>query len=88
MAQRLYFGADATRKWLETTRKLLQAEKALGKRTTSIIAAGVKTEKTVEVAVNQCLFQIEHDLCVRWPTVYDASVLMPIKSARVRYLFN
>jgi hypothetical protein len=88
MAQRLYFGDDADRKWLESTRAMLQAERALGKRTTLIIAAGVKTEKKVEVNVRSCLFEIEHDLCVRWPDDYDASVLMPIKSARVRYLYN
>jgi len=85
---RLYFGSDTSRQWLEAARQQLLAAKATGKRTTMIIAAGVKTEMKVEVSVNSTLRQVEHDLCMRWPDVYDAAVLMPVKSARVRYLFN
>lgn len=90
MAQRLYFGEERPghREWLESTRELLQGEVAQGKRITKIAAAGVVTEKQIEVNVRSCLYQVEHDLCVLYPADYDASVLMPIKSARVRYLYN
>lgn len=91
MAQRLYFGPDTDpnhRKWLESTQKQLRAELALGKRTTFILAAGVKTEKKIEVSVKSALYQVEHDLCVLYPADYDPSVLMPIKHVRPLYLFN
>lgn len=87
MADRLYFGTDTTREWLVATRKTLQLEQASGKRSISIAAAGVKNDMQVEVNVRSCLFQIEHDLCIRWPKEYDAAVLMPIKHVRPRYVY-
>lgn len=88
MAQRLYFGADATREWLEARLAQAQADWASGKRTTVIFAAGVKTEKEIEVSITVALRQLEHDLCVRFPADYDASVLIPIRHVRPRYLYN
>lgn len=85
---RLYFGSDTSRAQLEAWRKQAYADKASGKRTTMIFAAGVKTEKKIEVGITTVLFQIEHDLCKRWPQDYDAAVLMPVRHARPRYLYN
>lgn len=88
MADRLYFGSDCPREWLEAQRRTLQLARAQGKRVTMIIAAFVKTEAHIEVSVGVALRQIEHDLCKRFPQDYDASELMPVKRTRPRYLFG
>jgi hypothetical protein len=88
MAQRLYFGTETPREWLEARRSDLLEAKASGKRIVLIVAAFVKSEAKVEVSVGEMLRQVEHDLCVRFPQDYDPSVYMPIKHSRPRYLYN
>lgn len=85
MAKRLYF-KGMTREWLEKRRNTLLDARANGQTISVVQAAGVRTERQVEVNTLICLQQVEHDLCALYPAEFPPAEMMPIKRTRPRYL--